>query len=124
MALESGRPPVRLLDEGSPDSWDELDLEVLSQWKYLKDAKCPGCGRSLAQHLHNSRLGREETIEDYTAWSMDCPAQQAIAEGQEMWNTANKALIDAYNKGNGPDPRMGIFWLSQGQGESLPQPEH
>jgi hypothetical protein len=123
MVLESGRPPVRLLDVGSPDSWDELDLEVLSQWRYLKEAKCVGCGRPLAQHLYNSRLGREETVEDYMAWSMDCPAQQAIAVGQDMWNTANKSAIEAHNKGNGPDPRMGIFWLSQGQGEALPQPE-
>lgn len=123
MALVSGRPPVRLLDGGSPDTWDELDLEVLSQWKYLKDAKCPGCGRPLAQHLYNSRLGREETVEDYTAYSMDCPAQQAIAEGQAMWSSENKSKIEAHNKGNGPDPRMGIFWLSQRDGEVLPQPE-
>lgn len=47
-----------------------------------------------------------------------------MAEGQEMWNTANKSAIEAHNKGNGPDPRMGTFWLSQGDGESLPQPEH
>jgi hypothetical protein len=100
-----------------------MDLEILSQWKYLKDSKCPGCGRPLAQHLHNSRLGREETVEDYTAWSMECPAQQAIAEGQNMWNAANKASIDSHNKGNGPDPRMGTFWLSQREGETLPQPE-
>lgn len=123
MALVSGRPPVRLLDGGSPDTWTELDLEVLSQWKFLKDAKCPGCGRPLSQHLHNSRLGREETIEDYTAWSMECPAQQAIASGQDQWNTANKSAIEAHNKGSGPDPRMGVFWLSQREGELLPQPE-
>lgn len=119
----SGRPPVRLLDGGGPDTWDELDLEVLSQWKYLKEAKCPGCGRPLSQHLYNSRLGREETIEDYMAWSLDCPAQQAIAIGQDMWRTANKSAIDAHNKGNGPDPSQGIFWLSQREGEALPQPE-
>lgn len=123
MALVSGRPPVRLLDEGSPDTWDELQLEVVSQWKFLKDAKCPGCGRPLSQHLHNSRLGREETIEDYMAWSMECPAQQAIAIGQDMWNTANKSAIESHNKGNGPDPKMGTFWLSQREGEQLPQPE-
>lgn len=123
MALESGRSPVRLLDEESPDSWTELDLEVVAQWKYLKDAKCPGCGRPLSQHLHNSRLGREETVEDYTAWSMECPAQQAIASGQDQWNRANKSAIDAHAKGNGPDPRMGTFWLSQREGEALPQPE-
>lgn len=119
----SGRPPVRLLDEGSPDTWDELDLEVLSQWKYIKDARCPECGRPLAQHLHNSRLGREETIEDYMAWSMECPAKQAIAVGQSMWNDAHKSEITSHSKGNGPDPRMGTFWLSQREGESLPQPE-
>jgi hypothetical protein len=123
MALVSGRPPVRLLDGGSPDTWTELDLEVLAQWQHLKDAKCPGCGRPLAQHLHNSRLGREEKIEDYTAWTVDCPAQQAIAEGQEMWNKENKAYIDQHSSGHGPDPRMGVFWLAQGQGEALPQPE-
>lgn len=57
------------------------------------------------------------------AWSLECPAQQAIAIGQDMWKTANKGAIDAHSKGNGPDPRMGVHWLSQGQGESLPQPE-
>lgn len=77
----------------------------------------------MAQHLHNSRLGREETVEDYTAWSMECPAQQAIAGGQDMWNIANKSDLEAHDKGKGPDPRMGIFWLSQREGESLPQPE-
>lgn len=119
----SGQPPVRLLDRGSPDTWDELDLEVLAQWQHIKGAKCPACGRPMAQHLHNSRLGREETVEDYTAWSMECPAQQVIAEGQAMWNTANKSSIEAHDRGNGPDPRMGTFWLSQREGELLPQPE-
>jgi len=123
MALVSGTPPVRLLDGGAPDTWTELDLEVLSQWKYLKDAQCPGCGRPLAQHLHNSRLGREETPDDYTAFSMDCPAQQAISAGQHMWAKANKSDIDLHNKGEGPDPRQGVFWLSQREGEVLPQPE-
>lgn len=55
---------------------------------------------------------------------MECPAQQAIAFGQDMWNTAKKSDIESHNKGSGPDPRMGTYWLSQGQGESLPQPEH
>jgi hypothetical protein len=123
MALVSGRPPVRLLDGGRPDTWDELDLEVISQWQSLKDAKCPGCGRPMAQHLHNSRLGREETPDDYTPWTMECPAQQAIAGGQEMWNTENKAAIEAHNKGKGPDPRQGVYWLGQGLGERLPQPD-
>lgn len=123
MALVSGRPPVRLLDEGSPDTWDEMDLEVLSQWRSIKDAKCPGCGRPLSQHLHNSRLGREETAEDYTAYSMECPAQQAIAEGQNLWNKDHKQSIEAHQKGNGPDPHLGTFWISQREGELLPQPE-
>lgn len=124
MALVSGRSPVRLLDEDSPDTWTELDLEVVAQWRFLKEAKCPGCGRPLSQHLHNSRLGREETVEDYTAWSIDCPAQQAIAQGQQMWNDQNKQAIDSYNHGKGPNPHMGTFWLSQREGEILPQPEH
>lgn len=123
MALVSGRPPVRLLDGESPDTWTELQLEVVAQWKALKDAKCSGCGRPLSQHLYNSRLRREETVEDYMAWSLDCPAQQAIAIGQDMWRTANKAAIDAHNKGSGPDPAQGIYWLSQGQGEVLPHPD-
>lgn len=123
MALVSGRSPVRLLDEDSPDTWSELDLEVVSQWKTLKEIRCPGCGRPLAQHLYNSRLGREETIEDYTAWSLECPAQQAIASGQDQWNQVNKSAIEAHQKGIGPDPRMGVLWLSQGYGESLPKSE-
>lgn len=89
----------------------------------MKEVKCPGCSRPLSQHLYNSRLGREETVEDYQAWSLDCPAMQAIAEGQDMWRNANKSTIEAHNKGQGPDPSMGIYWLSQGQGESLPTPE-
>jgi hypothetical protein len=123
MALVSGRPPVRLLDEGSPDTWTEWDLEILSHWKYLQGSKCPQCGRPLSQHLNNSRLGREETPEDYEIYSMECPAQQAIAVGQDMWNKAHKAEIDAHNKGNGPDPRSGVFWLSKRDGEALQQPE-
>lgn len=123
MALVSGRSPVRLLDEESPDTWSELDLEVVAQWKSIKETKCPGCGRPLSQHLYNSRLGREETVEDYMAWSLECPAQQAIAAGQDMWNRANKATIESHSKGNGPDPRQGIYWLSQREGEQLPQPE-
>lgn len=124
MALVSGRSPVRLLDGESPDTWTELDLEVLVQWKHLKEAKCPACGRPLAQHLYNSRLGREETVEDYVALSMECPAQQAIAFGQSQWDSEHKSETEAFNKGNGPDPRMGTFWFSQREGESLPQPEH
>lgn len=123
LALESGRPPLRLLDEGSPDSWTELDLEVLSQWKYLKGVKCPGCGRPLAQHLYNSRLGREETPDDYMPYSLDCPALQSIATGQDMWKTANKSTIDSHNNGHGPDPTMGVHWIAQGPGEILPGPD-
>jgi len=48
---------------------------------------------------------------------------QAIAEGQDMWKTSNKAAIDSHSKGTSPDPTMGLYWLSQGQGESLPQPD-
>lgn len=88
----------------------------------MKEVKCPGCGRALSQHLYNSRLGREETVEDYTVWSLDCPAMQAIAAGQDMWKTENKSAIDSHSKGNGPDPSMGIYWISQGEGESLPTP--
>lgn len=120
MALVSGRSPVRLLDEDSPDTWSETDLEVVSQWRTLKEVKCPGCGRPLAQHLHNSRLGREETVEDYTPWSLECPAQQAVANGQSQWRQANKSDIDAFNKGNGPDPTQGVLWISQGPNEGLP----
>ena len=89
----------------------------------MQNVKCTGCGRPLSQHLHNPRLGREETIEDYTAWSIDCPAMQAIAAGQDMWRTANKSALKAHQEGNGPDPGMGTYWLSQGEGESLPTPD-
>jgi hypothetical protein len=123
MALVSGRSPVRLLDEGRPDTWTELDLEVVSQWQRIKDAKCPACGRPLASHLHNSMIGREETAEDYTAYSMECPAQQAIAVGQDMWNQEHKAELKAFHEGKGPDPSLGTFWFSQREGEILPQPE-
>lgn len=88
----------------------------------MKEVKCPGCGRPLAQHLHNSTLGREEVPDDYMPYSLDCPAQQAIAMGQDMWKQANKVSIEAHSKGNGPDPGMGVYWLAQGHNESLPQP--
>lgn len=123
MALESGRPPLRLLDEGSPDSWSYLDLDIIGKWKQLKAAKCPGCGRPLTQHLHNSILGREETTADYMPYSIDCPAQQAIAEGQDMWKTANKPAIDSHRAGKSPDPGMGVYWIAQGHNEALPQAE-
>lgn len=99
-----------------------MDLEVLSQWRKLKEVRCSGCGRPLYQHLYNSTLGREETVEDYMPYSVDCPAMQAIAQGQDMWRTANKSAIDSHNKGNGPDPNMGVYWIAQGPGESLPEP--
>lgn len=123
MALESGRPPLRLLDAGLPDSWSELDLEIMSQWKHMKEVKCPGCGRSLAQHLHNPALGREESPEDYMPYSLDCPAQQSIAMGQEMWKQANKSSLDQFHKGTSPDPGMGVYWLAQGHNEVLPSPQ-
>lgn len=97
-----------------------MDLEILSQWRTMKEAKCPGCGRPISQHLYNSRLGREETVEDYVAWSLECPAQQAIAEGQHMWKTENKSSIKAHFDGNAPDPGQGLLWLAQGYQESLP----
>ena len=122
LALVSGRSPLRLLDGDHPDTWTELDLEILAQYRNIKEAKCPGCGRPLSQHLHNSTLGREETPEDYMAWSLDCPARQAIADGQHMWRTENKSSLDAHMRGNGPDPGDGLYWLAQGDGESLPQP--
>ena len=87
----------------------------------MKETKCPGCSRPLSQHLHNSRLGREETREDYEAWSFDCPASQAIAEGQAMWKAENKVSIDAHiAHSDNPDPAAGIYWISQGVGERLP----
>ena len=122
MALESGRPPLRLLDDGLPDSWSELDLEVLSQWKRMKEAKCVGCGRPLAQHLYNSLLGREETLEDYMPYTIDCPAQQAMAIGQEMWQAAKKPELDQHRKGDGPNPGMGVYWITQGPHEAIPGP--
>ena len=123
MALVSGRSPVRLLDEGSPDTWSELDLEVVSQWQRLKETKCTGCGRPLSQHLYNSRLGREEVPDDYTPYSIDCPATQAVAQGQDMWKKEHQAELDAFNHGKGPDPALGVFWISQAEGELLPQPD-
>lgn len=123
MALASGRSPVRLLDEDRPDTWKEIDLEIVSQWRHMKEVKCPGCGRPLADHLHNSTLGREERMEDYSVYSVDCLAQQAIAEGQELWRQENKAAIDAHHKGKGPDPGAGVYWLTKREGERLPLPE-
>lgn len=123
LALESGRSPLSLLDEEHPDSWSILDLEIVSQWRHFKEVKCPGCGRPLSQHLWNRQLHREETPDDYIPYSIDCPAQQAISAGQEMWKTVNKAAIERYRKDDGPDPGMGIYWVAQGHSESLPQPD-
>ena len=90
----------------------------------MKEVRCSGCGRPLSQHLYNSTLGREETPDDYMPYSIDCPAQQAIAEGQEMWKAANKSAIDAHLEGKGPDPGMGLYWIAQGYGEALPAPDN
>lgn len=122
LALETGKPPPRLVDPDAPDSWSVVDLELLSQWKQIQNTKCPGCGRPISQHLHNPSLGREETPDDYIPHSLDCPAMQAIASGQEMWKAENKPAIDSHMNGKGADPGMGVYWLSQGHRERLPQP--
>lgn len=120
MALVSGVPPVRLLDEGAPDTWSDTDLEVVSQYRRMKEDRCPGCGRPMSQHLRNETLGREETAEDYTPFSVECPAQQAISHGQEAWEEAYATEITLHSKGQGPDPRQGVYWLTLGAGERLP----
>lgn len=38
-----------------------------------------------------------------------------------MWKQQHKTETKAYNEGTGPDPGMGVFWIAQGEGESLPQ---
>lgn len=123
MSLQSGKPPLRIEDDEAPDCWSVIDLELVSQWKTLQNTKCPGCGRPLSQHLHNDFLDREETTDDYVAYSFECPSQRAISAGQEMWRSHNKQAIDNFHKGNSADPGMGVYWLSQGPGESTPQPE-
>lgn len=123
MSLQTGKPPSRLEDDEAPDYWSVVDLEIVSQWKRLQETKCPGCGRPLSQHLHNERLDREEEPEDYVAYSFECPSQRAISAGQNMWRKENKSSITSYQKGNGADPGMGVYWLSQGPGETIPQPE-
>lgn len=120
MSLVSGRSPSSLLGDG-PDTFSIADLEVLAQYKAMRDARCPGCGRPLSQHLYNAQLGREETAEDYKAWSVDCPAMEALADGQQLWKTAHKQELKAHYKGDSPDPSMGTYWLAQGPGEALPQ---
>jgi len=120
LAITSGRAPNSLLGD-LPGIWDELDLEVIAQWKQLKETKCPGCGRPMSQHTHNPLLGRAEAPEDYTAWSWDCPAQQAIATGQSMWRQANSGPFKEYYDGKGPDPGLGVFWLAQGYNEPIPE---
>ena len=87
----------------------------------MKEAKCPGCGRPQAQHLHNPILGREETPEDYLPYTIDCPAQQAIAAGQQMWKDYHKSSLESYHQNKGPDPGMGVYWISRGENESLPE---
>lgn len=121
LALQTGRSPLEL--RGEATCWREQDLEVVSQWKAVKDDKCPGCGRPLATHLHNPVLGRAETADDYTAYSLDCPAMQAIAEGQDMWREAEKAAIQRHWDGKGPDPGMGLYWLAQAPHERIPHKE-
>lgn len=122
MALNTGKPPPRILDEKAPDEWSFFDLEVGAQWQAYKANKCPGCGRPLHQHLHNPTLGREETMADYLPHTIDCPSMQSVAEGQEMWKKFNKSAIDGFSRGNGVDPGMGVYWLAQGPGEKLPEP--
>lgn len=56
-------------------------------------------------------------------YSLDCPAMQAMSEGQAMWKSANKPDLERYHKEQGPDPSMGVYWLAQGPGETLPQPD-
>lgn len=75
------------------------------------------------QHLYNSTLGREEVPEDYMPYTIDCPAMQAVAQGQSMWKESNKTNLDSYHKGTGPDPGMGVYWISQGPNETLPEPD-
>jgi len=118
--MGSGRSPLSLLGD-RPDAWDELDLEVMSQWSRLSRLTCPGCGRPVRYHLYNPVLGREETADDYMAYALDCPARQAIAEGQVLWQRATATARDAYTKGNGPDPAEGVYWLAIGPGENLPE---
>lgn len=124
LSLQTGKPPPRIEDDAAPDFWSVFDLEIVSQWKRLKETKCPGCGRPLSQHLHNDLLGREEETEDYLAYSFECPSQKAISAGQDMWRKANKKEIDRYQQGKGSDPSMGLYWLSQGPNEAVPLPEN
>lgn len=56
-------------------------------------------------------------------YSMDCPARQAVAEGQQMWKDHNKDSLAQYHKGTGADPSLGVFWISQGPNETLPEPD-
>lgn len=83
----------------------------------------PWVCRPLSQHLHNDILDREETIEDYEVYSFECPSQKAIGAGQAMWRKQVKSETDRFYAGQGPDPGMGLYWLSKGPGESIPQPK-
>lgn len=123
MALTTGKPPLRVTDETHPDEWDLIDLDIVSKWQIMKNSKCPGCGRPLSQHLNNPLLGREESVEDYKVWSVDCPAVQAIAVGQEMWRKANNSALKSFYDGKGSDPSAGVYWLAQGVSEILPTDE-
>lgn len=120
LSLKTGKPPRSLQNCEIAPNWTELDLEVLSQWKRINSIICKDCGRPVAQHLHNPLLNREETVNDYIPWSLDCPASQAVAEGQSQWRRENSAAIDAYHKGLSPDPSMGLSWIAQGPGEPAP----
>ena len=99
---------------------DPLQMDLLLWWRHIQGVKCPGCGRPLSQHLRSDLLNREETYEDYTAYSYECPSQVALRVSQKAWRDANKSQIDAYNKGEGPDPHQGVFWMSRGPGETPP----
>lgn len=120
MSLSTGVPPQQLVEGGTSQSWSDLEIDIMIEWQRIKTDLCPGCGRLLSQHSYNEALGRAETVEDYTPWSLECPAAQAIAHGQEMWRKANKSAIDAHFKGNSADPAAGVLWLAQAVNERLP----
>lgn len=88
----------------------------------MQSVKCPGCGRPLSQHIHNPFLEREELPSDYEVYSYECPSEKAIGDCQEAWREQNKTAIDRFYKGEGSDPGTGLYWMSQGSGETLPIP--
>lgn len=120
MSIASGRPPGFLLGESDRAVFDRGDLEVLAQWKRATAMLCPGCGRPVWQHLNNPRLGRGEEPGDYTPWSFECPAAQALSDGQGRWRRTVKAAQKRFDEGNGPDPGAGLYWVAQGPGEPEP----